>query len=219
LSKKITNNGVDPLSFVRCNVNNSIFLRNTDVKEVETIIKTLKEASPGIDGIHSKVIKATYHKFISPLTHIFNLSLSQGFFPNEMKIAKVVPLFKSGDSQHVTNYRPVSILPLFSKMFEKLMFNRLHNFIESNNLIYEYQFGFRTKYSTNLALIILIDKILSAIDSGNLVIGVFLDLKKAFDTVNHNILLNKLQKYGIRGKALDWLTDYLRDRKQYVCVI
>ena len=138
-------------------------------------------------------------------------------FPQEMKVAEVVPIYKSGDSRLVSNYRPVSVLPLFSKIYEKLMYNRLLSFIEKNNLFYKFQFGFRSKHGSNLAQVILIYKILSALDKGNLVLGVFLDLKKAFDAVNNAILLNKLYKYGVRGVTFKWLTDYLKDRKQYVC--
>jgi hypothetical protein len=133
-----------------------------------------------------------------------------------MKVARVDPLFKSGKDTIISNYRPVSILPVFSKLFERLMYDRLMNFSTANNLLYKYQFGFRCNYSTSMALVTLVDKIMSAIDNGNMVVGVFLDFQKAFDTVNHNILLNKLYKYGIRGVAFNWLKDYLSNRYQYV---
>ena len=165
---------------------------------------------------HSKVIKATYKSFLSPLTHVLNLSIQKGFFPDTMKVAKVVPIYKAGDPMAISNYRPVSILPIFSKLLERLMYNRLISFIDNNKLLYKYQFGFREGHGTNMALITLMDKIYSAIDKEELVVGVFLDFKKAFDTVNHDILQSKLYKYGIRGIAYSWIKDYLSDRKQYV---
>ena len=206
----------DPLSYLKKESQESIFLKPVNETEIEKIITSLKNASPGFDGIHSKVIKSTYKYYLKPLTHVLNLSLSQGFFPNQMKIARVIPLHKSGDYSKVSNYRPVSILPLFSKILEKLMYDRLISFIDKHNILYKYQFGFRSKHSTNMALSILIDKIVSAIDKGEVVIGIFLDLKKAFDTVNHNILLQKLHKLGIRGVAHKWLSDYLCNRQQFV---
>lgn len=150
-----------------------------------------------------------------PLT-ILNLSLTQGFFPDEMKLARIVPLYKAGDPMLRKNYRPVSVLPLLSKILEKLMYNRIYSFIKKYEILYENQFGFRENHSTCMAIITLLDKILSALDNGNLVIGVFLDFQKAFDTVNHQILLKKLDKYGIRGIALNWITDYLNKRQHYV---
>ena len=116
-----------------------------------------------------------------------------------------------------SNYRPISVLPLFSKILERIMYNRIINFINKHNILYKYQFGFRKNHSTNMALIILIDKILSAINNGNYVLGIFLDFTKAFDTVNYSILLQKLYKYGIRGIAHKWFENYLSNRKQYVC--
>jgi hypothetical protein len=169
-----------------------------------------------MDGIHSNVIKKTFHSYLKPLTHVLNLSILQGFFPEYLKLAKVIPLYKTGDSASFSNYRPVSVLPLFSKILERLMYNRILNFIHKHKILYDYQFGFRGNHSTNMALTILMDKITSAIDNGEFVIGVFIDLQKAFDTVNHEILLNKLCKYGIRGTCLDWLRDYLSKRQQLV---
>ena len=147
------------------------------------------------------MVKSTYQNFIVPITHVMNLSIINGVVPNELKVAKVVPIYKSGDRRLINNYRPVSVLPCFSKILEKLMYNRISNFIDKHSLLNEYQFGFRQKRSTNRALIVLLDQITAALDKGDIVLAVFLDFSKAFDTVDHQILLNKMYKYGIRGIA------------------
>ena len=118
-------------------------------------------------------------------THSVNFSLSQGIFPQELKTAKVIPLYKSGDKKLMNNFRPVSVLPVFSKIYERLMYNRLIAFINKHNILYKYQFGFRQNHGTNTALICLMDRIIKSIDSGDIVLGIFLDFSKAFDTVNH----------------------------------
>ena len=109
-----------------------------------------------------------------------------------MKVARVIPIHKSEDAMKINNYRPVSVLPLFLKIFERVMYARINNFITKNNILYKYQFGFREGHGTNMALIVLMDKILNFIDSGDVVLGVFLDFSKAFDTVDQKILLEKL---------------------------
>ena len=133
-----------------------------------------------------------------------------------MKIADMVPIMISGDDTLFTNHPPVSVLLIFSKVLERLVYNRLIAFLDEYKLIYEYQFGLRKKYSTRLALISLIDNLSSAMDQGDKVIDIFLDFSKAFDTVDHDILLLKLGHYGIRGTALDWFRDYMSGRKQFV---
>ena len=153
---------------------------------------------------------------VPPFTSICNHSLLSGRVPNELKIAKVIPVYKSGESSLVSNYRPISILPCFSKILERVVVNRLNKFIAKFKILSPSQYGFRANYSTQLALIDLVDKITSGLDNSENTIGVFLDLSKAFDTIDHAILLCKLQRYGIRGTALEWFRDYLCNRKQYV---
>ena len=191
---------------------NYIFLGEVSSDEISKVINC-----PGWDDINSKVGKSTYHLYITPLKYLINLSLAQGVFSKELKIAKVIPIYKSGDCKTIKNYKPVSVLPVFSTVFERIMYNRFFSFLNSFNLLYKYQFRFREKYGTNMALIVLVDKMLKALDEGNIVLGVFLDVSKAFDTVDHFILLKKIFKYGMGGSALKWMTDYLKERPQ--CVI
>ena len=155
-------------------------------------------------------------QYISPLNYVCNLSLHQGVFPDEMKIANVIPLYKKDDSMVFSNYRPVSLLCSLSKVFEKIMYNRLLAFLEKYKIIYRYQFGFRKYHSTYLAVMALIDRIIKCLEDGDHIVGVFLDFSKAFDTVDHSILLKKLHYYGVRDNAYDWFNSYLNNRKQYV---
>uniref|UniRef100_A0A3P9L4Z8 Reverse transcriptase domain-containing protein n=1 Tax=Oryzias latipes TaxID=8090 RepID=A0A3P9L4Z8_ORYLA len=163
-----------------------------------------------------KVVKKVIHSVAKPLTYICNLSLQTGRFPNQMKIAKVIPIYKSGDKHQFTNYRPVSLLPQFSKILEKIFNDKLALFIEKHNIINENQYGFRENRSTSLAIIDAVEEITNALDKKKYAAGIFIDLKKAFDTLNHDILLDKLEVYGIRGLALTWVKSYLTGRKQFV---
>ena len=147
---------------------------------------------------------------------LINRSFLEGIFPKELKLARVIPIFKSGDKSLITNYRPISVLSFFSKIFEKIMYNNLYAFVEDFDIIYAHQYGFRKGHSTQQAIITLVDKITRSVNNGDVVIGMFLDLKKAFDTVDHKILLKKLEAYGIRGHILDWFASYLTGRSQYV---
>ena len=195
---------------------NSIFIEPTDSNEIMKIISKLKSNSPGHDELTLNDIKPLMNYVIHPLTYVANLSLSQGIFPDELKKAKIIPLYKANDPMLFNNYRPISLLPLFSKVLEKLMYNRLIKLINKYKLLYKYQFGFRKDHSTYMALIILIDKITSALDNGEFTIAVLIDFRKAFDTVDHKILLDKLYHYGIRGIALEWFKSYLSNRQQQV---
>ena len=155
-------------------------------------------------------------ELIEPITHIVNESLKSGLFPSELKLARVVPIFKSVDPSLLTNYRPISVLSFFSKFFEKIVYNLVFDFLSDNEILYDYRFGFRSKHSTQQALITLVDRVTKSLDRSNIVVSLFIDLKKAFDTVHHRILLRKLYAYGIRGVLLKWFESYLTDRSQYV---
>ena len=152
-----------------------------------------------------------------PISAIINSSMCSGVFPDLLKIAKVCPIFKGGDKSEFQNYRPISVLPSFSKIFEKVVFNRLLLYLDSKNILSKNQYGFRKHHSTYMSLIDMYDRISGAVDKNEFSIGIFIDLSKAFDTLDHNILLRKLEHYGIHGVALDWFRSYLCNRKQ--CVI
>ena len=184
--------------------------------EIIAHLKTNK--SPGIDNIPNSLIKLSAETIVEPLTHIINHSLSKGIFPESLKVAKVVPLYKKGDEALCSNYRPISLLSSFHKIFEKLVKEKVLNFLSKNEILYKYQFGFRKSHSTNLALLEVVETLYANLDVDNYGLGIYLDLQKAFDTVDHNILLSKLSHYGIRGNALNWFETFLKGRKQFTSV-
>ena len=185
--------------------------------ELQTAFQSLQSnKSAGVDEISVNVVKHVFDIIESPLHHIFDLSLKTGKFPYKLKIARVTPIFKSGDDSNVTNYRPISVLPCFSKLLERIMYNRLYKHLTENDMLYSKQFGFQKRHSTDHAVIELINDITNAFDNNCFSLGVFIDLSKAFDTVNHDILMTKLEHYGIKNKNLLWFRDYLTNRKQCI---
>ncbi len=162
------------------------------------------------------LVKNIIELVIEPFIYICNLSFSTGVFPDNMKTAKVIPLYKNGNKHVLSNYRPVSLLPQFKKILEKLFVIRLDKFIDRYNILSNSQYGFRTNHSTSMALMELTEEISTAIDKRQYFVSIFVDLKKAFDTIDHTILLKKLSKYGIRGVAHKWVSSYLENRKQFV---
>ena len=185
--------------------------------EFETAFLSQKiNKSPGYDGISSNIIQKCYSVINEPLFHIFKKSINTGIFPDALKLANITPILKSGDESTLSNYRPISVLPAFSKILERIMYNRIYKYISKNNILYNKQFGFQNNTSIEHALLQMIDDMSNAFKRGELTLGIFIDLSKAFDTVNHKILLEKLKLYGINGTHHDWLSSYLNHRKQFI---
>lgn len=216
LAKEIDETDISPESYLLNSYPPISSFEEPTATEIHDIIMNLKNAAPGQDEISALLLKQIVPEILEPITHVFKTSLRNGEVPADLKIAKVIPLYKAGDPCVFTNYRPISILPAFSKILEKLVYKRIVNHLEINNILYAHQYGFRKKYSTYMALLQLVDKITTSLENNEYTIGIFLDLSKAFDTVDHNILLNKLFTYGFTDSALRWLKDYLTNRKQFV---
>ena len=160
----------------------------------------------------------TYHCSYKPITALINQSLTTGVFPEKLKTAKVVPIFKKDDIHCFNNYRPISLLPAISKIYEKIVHVQLFDYFTSNNLFYANQYGFRTKFSTEHAVLDFVDRLYTNLDANNTPFTLFLDFSKAFDTIDHTILLNKLIYYRINNIELKWFNSYLSNRTQYVTI-
>ena len=216
-SKIKQDNNINFATFLPPNFNKSLFLTPTDEEEIFKIVRCLKTSrSSGHDGLSVHLLKRIVIHIATPLAYIFNLSITTGICPSSFKTAKVIPVFKKDDPSLLTNYRPISILPSMSKILEKIIYKRLYIFLQVNDILIPNQYGFRKHYSTDFAIIKLLNKITECFANKEHLIGIFMDLSKAFDTIDHNILMYKLQRYGIRGTSLLWIRDYLSNRKQYV---
>ena len=178
-----------------------ILVSENDVLKHLSSLRTKNSA--GIDGISVKLLKRLSSALINPLTLIINQSLVTGIFPNKLKIAKVLLLFKKDDCAVMDNYRPISLLTAISKLFEKVVFSQLYDYFRNNDLFYDSQYGFLKNHSTEFAAMELTDKVLKDIDEKHITLAIFMDLSKAFDTLDHSILLRKLAYYGINGSALE----------------
>ena len=207
----------NPNIYLSTKIPHSLILSPTSPQEISNIINLIDESkSSGPSSIPTKVLKLVNNQISPILSVICNSSFDEGIFPDKNKIAKVIPIHKKGSINDVNNYRPISLLSIFSKIMEKLMACRLNKFLELHSIIYPNQFGFRAGCSTTHSLVSIIESINNTIEQKKFGCGVFIDLKKAFDTVNHNILLQKLEHYGIRQNTLLWFESYLCNRKQYV---
>ena len=192
-------------------------------REVLSIINKLKnKTSSGKDGISNKLLKSIKLEISEAIAIIINQSILTGIFPDQLKLAKVKPLYKKGDKCCLNNYRPISLLPTLSKIFERVMYKQLYQYFNENKLLCEQQYGFRSQHSTELAAVKtvkLVDYIIKEMYCNKKVktpVALFLDLSKAFDTLTFDILLTKLKHYGVHGKSLALIKNYLTNRSQYV---
>jgi hypothetical protein len=194
-------------------------LRPVTPDEVSKIIQNLKNSkSTGTDFINTWTLKLVSKEILPTITHIVNLSISQRKFPSQWKLAKVVPLLKKGDPLVPKNYRPVALLPIFSKILERAVFQQLVEYLDLNNLLKPDHHGSRQGHSTATALIQMYDQWLDQVDDGMMVGVMMIDLSAAFDMVDHELLLKKLELFGLTEGALAWFRSYLSDRSQVVCV-
>ena len=215
LEAKLPPSPTDPMSYLTENHVNPMQNPNVSLSNILHVLRSLKSKPCRTNDFSTIIIKENAHLIATPILHLFNQSINQGIFPNRLKIANVVPLYKKGDKSDMGNYRPIALLNIFSKIFEKAMKKYLVDFISENNILSKFQFGFQKGISTQCALTKFSEIIHNTIDSSHHALSIFIDFSKAFDTVPHNLLLMKLEHYGIRNNLLDWFTSYLTNRTQY----
>ena len=199
-------------------VQNSCYFFPTTRLEVMKVIRGLKNKGNKLFDIHPSIIKDNIDFFGTHLTELYNMSLIESLFPDQSKIGRITPVHKSGPTDILDNYRPISVLPVCSKVLEKLTFTRMDNFVRMYNVLSSCQFGFRQGKNTTHAIIRLLSYIIPAFHEKIYSACFFLDLRKAFDTVNHKILLKKLQHHGFRGHCHNYLKSYFNNRMQYVYI-
>ena len=219
LANKIHENGPsinDYLKNIKTNPNTMYLHPITPTEILRYINRLPSKNSSGYDGISNQFLKSIKHAITTPLAKIFNLSISTGEFPENMKLAEVIPLFKKGALDIMENYRPISLLITLSKLLEKCIYKHLYNFFNINNIFYSKQYGFRSNHSCEQAIQDLYGHLISNKEEGQNSVAVFLDLSKAFDTLSHELLFKKLNIYGIRGHCNNWFRSYLTNRKLHV---
>ena len=217
LARSIPSSSQSAREFMSSPILDSLCLSPVTEDEIEEEIAKLNVSKAvGPSSIPIFILKILKCELSGPLQTIFNTSFLTGIVPEKFKMARVIPVFKKGSQTTLNNYRPILLLSIFNKLLEKLMYKRIVDFLDKTQLIYSKQFGFRSHYSTEHAVLSIIDQVQLAIEDHDYSCGIFLDFSKAFDTVNHQILLTKLDYFGIRGVVKDWFTSYLRNRTQFV---
>ena len=208
-----------PLNYIDSEYAQSFFLTPVTKEEIQIEIQKLNSRkSTGPYRIPAKILKLINTSLSEPLEVLYNFSFSSGTVPRQFKVANIIPILKKGCPTSINNYRPIALLSIFNKILEKLMYKRMVYYVQDKNILFKNQFGFRSGHSTSQAILLITDKIQKAIENKKYSCGIFLDLTKAFDTVNHEILLKKLNCYGIRGLVNNWFESYLHHRKQYVSI-
>jgi len=217
LAENIPTSKVSYRNFLKPPPPNSFVIQSTSPEEIINLGRTIKPThSSGPDDIDPCIANPNLRHLAVPLAMIVNSSFDTGIVPIALKMAKVIPIFKQGNKEEVANYRPISILPYCSKILEKVMYERLYSYATKMNILYPQQHGFQSGHSTSMALLGMQDRVSHAIDANEFSLGIFFDLAKAFDTVDHTILLKKLENYGIRDTPLRWFYSYLDQRQQQV---
>ncbi len=201
----------DPNEFIHHHPSQSLFFNPVDHDELLAIILSLKNKSSvsAFDGISFELVKKIALQIVDVLSYIINLSLSSGSFPSSLKTAVIIPLFKKGDSTLLNNYRPISLLSVFAKILEKVVKRRLLDFLDKHNFLSDSQYGFRENRGTEDALYSFLSDIYNGLNNNKQCVGLFVDISKAFDMVDHSILLKIMESIGIRGVALKWFKIYL----------
>ena len=207
-----------PLSWMPPSPPSNFRLYPITESECSKLIKNLKNSGSNIDHMPARIFKSVSAYIISPLVKIMNKSFEDGIYPNCLKIGRIITIFKSGNPTDPSNYRPISTLPYLSKLFESFICNRFLNYFDKFNILTPLQFGFRKGRSTCDAITELTESIYDSLNKKSIHLSVLVDFKKAFDTISHGILINKLYCYGIRGYPLNLIESYLNERKQYVCI-
>ena len=188
----------------------------TNTHEICKIIKSLKNKKGGADALHARILKHIIDYIADPIVYILNLSLDKSIYPDHFKIAEVVPVYKAKEKHDPSNYRPISLISNLAKIYEKILHNRLMNFLIKNDVISKNQYGFMMNKGTKDVIAYLTDYVFKKLDNRQCTAAVMLDFSKAFDTVQHAKLLEKLELYGIRGKPLELIKNYLLNRYQFV---
>ena len=216
LDREIPHSAGSPLQYVNRFVLPSMYMKPMTADECRGVICGLKNKYYGIHSPPVKIIKKARTVIAEPISKLFNISVQQVTFPHILKYGTIVPIFKSGDYHSVSCFRPITLLTLLSKIFEKAIETRIRSFVAKHSILSPHQFGFQRGRSTADAISCLTEKIYNSLDSKEFNCTLFVDLKKAFDTVNHQILFNKLYRYGIRGVSLEIIQSYLLNRVQRV---
>ena len=217
LSRNIPKNTKNFENYLKKSILTSFSFRLVITAEVVKIIEEFKpKTSTGDDKISSKILKLASVALAEPIKVMINQSLTTGIFPTRYKLAKVIPLLKKANNYNIDNFRPISLLSSISKVIEKCVFNQIIAYFEENKLLCESQYGYRKEHSTELACLELVDKLHQQLDNNETPFCIFIDLSKAFDTLDHKILISKLRYYGLNENAIQWFYSYLSDRSQYV---